>query len=62
MDKGDERYNNPKVFTLFRKFGYEVLHTGANSSFQDGPVEQAHCTVSQEIKSLLISAGCDIKF
>ena len=62
MDQRCELFNNLKVVTLFRRYGYEVLPTGADSSFQNGPVERAHRTVSQGIKSLLIGADLDIKF
>ena len=62
MDQGDKLYNNPKVVTLFCKFGYVVLPIGAGSSFQNDIVERAHHTVSQGIKSLLIGADFDIKF
>ena len=31
MDQGGELFNNPKVVTLFRSYGYEVLPTGADS-------------------------------
>ena len=62
MEQGGELFNNPKVVTLFRSYGYGVLLTGADSLFQNGPVKRAHRTVSQGIKSLLISANLDIKF
>ena len=62
MDQGGKLFNNPKGVTLFCRFGYEVLPTGADSSFQNGPVERAHCTVSQGIRSLLIGTDLDIKF
>ena len=62
MDQGGKLFNNSKDVTLFRSYGYKVLPAGANSSFQNDPVEQAHCTVSQGIRSLLIGADLDIKF
>lgn len=62
IDQGGKLYNNSKVVTLFCKFDYEVLPTGAGLSFQNGPVKQAHCTFSQGIKSLFIDADLDIKF
>ena len=49
MGQGGKLFNNPKVVTLFQRYGYEVLPTGADSSFQNGPVERAHRTVSQGI-------------
>ena len=55
-------FNIPKVVTLFQNYGYEVLPTSIDSSFQNGPVEHAHCTVFQGIRSLLIGADLDIKF
>ena len=62
MGEGNELYNNPKVVTLFCRFVYEILPTGADFSFQNVPVEQTYCTVSQGIRSLLIGADLDIKF
>ena len=62
MNQGGKLFNNPKVITLFRSYGYEVLPTGANSLFQNGSAEQAHRTVSQSIRSLFIGADLDIKF
>ena len=62
MDQGSKLFNNPKVVTLFQSYGYEVLPTGADSLFKNGPVEHAHWTVSQGIRSLLIGANLDIKF
>ena len=62
MDQGGELYQSKEVQALFKKYGYEVLPTGADSTFQNGPVERAHRTVSTAIKSLLIGAGLDIKF
>ena len=46
----------------FQSYGYEVLPTGADSSFQNGLVEHAHRTISQDIRSLFIGADLDIKF
>ena len=62
MDHGGELFNNPKVVTLFRSYDYEVLSTptGINFLLQNGPVERAHRTVSQGIRSLLIGANLDI--
>ena len=62
MDCGGELYNNPAVRTLFKKYGYDVYPTGADTSSQNGPVERAHRTISNGIKSLLIGAGLETKF
>lgn len=62
MDQGGEFYNNLKILSLFKKFVYDVLPTCADSSFQNGPIECAHQTVSQGNKSLLIVENLDIKF
>ena len=62
MDGDGELFQNPEVNTLFKKYGYECLCTGADSSFQKGPVERAHRTVSTGIIYLMIGAGLDIKF
>ena len=62
MDQGGELYQSTAVRSLFKKYGYEVLPTGADSSFQNGPIEQAHRTVATGIKSLLIGSGLDARF
>lgn len=56
-----ELYKNPKICNLFSKFGYEILPASSDSSNQNDPIEQAHYTVSQGIKVLLIGAGLDVK-
>jgi hypothetical protein len=55
-------YKNPRVRNLFKKFKYEIYPTGADSSSQNGPVEQSHRTVSNGVKAILIGAGLGIKF
>ena len=62
MDNGGKLYSNPKIQNLFTTFSYEIYPTSPDSSNQNGPVERAHCTVSQGIKALLFGAGLDIKF
>ena len=54
LDQGGNIYNNPAINNIFKKFDYEILLTSSGASFQNGPVKQAHCTVSQEVKALLI--------
>jgi hypothetical protein len=61
MDQGRELYNNSLVCNVFKKYKYTIYPTGADNSSQNGPVEQAHCTVSQGVKAILIGAGLDIK-
>ena len=53
---------NPLVRNLFKLFGYEILPTGADCSFQNGPVERSHRTLSDATKAILHGAGMDIKF
>ena len=62
MDNGGKLYSNPKIWNLFATFGYEIYPTSPDSSNQNGPVERAHCTVSQGIKALLFGAGLNVKF
>ena len=52
MDQGGELYQSTAVRSLFKKYGYQVLPTGADSSFQNGPIERAHCTVAILLLSL----------
>ena len=42
LDQGGELYHNPKVLNLFRQYNYKVFPTGADASFQNGPVERGH--------------------
>ena len=62
LDQGRELYRNPAVLNLFCKYKYEVLPTGANSSFQNGPFERAHCTIATSTKALLFGAELVVKF
>ena len=62
LDQGGELFGNPEVHSLFREFGYSVLPTGGYASWQNGPVERAHRTISDSIKALLIGAGLDSRF
>ena len=39
-----------------------MFPTGTDSSFQNGPVERAHCTIATSTKALLFGAGLDVKF
>ena len=57
LDQGGELYQNPEICNLFCKFGYEVRCTGADASKQNGPVEYAHCTISNSIWILLFGSG-----
>ena len=62
LDQGGELYGNPEVQNLFKRYKYEIYPTGADSSSQNGPVERAHRTVSNGIKSCLIGAGLPIAY
>ena len=62
MDQGGELYNNLAIKNLFKKFGYEIYPTSPDVSHQNGPVEQAHCTISQGVKALIFGAGLYIEF
>ena len=62
MDQGGELYRNPEVQELFKSFGYQIRPTGADASNQNGPVERAHRTVANAIRSMLHGARLDIKF
>ena len=62
LDQGGELYRNPKVVALFKRFGYTVRPTGADSSNQNGPVERAHLTVANAIRALLLGASLPAKF
>ena len=62
LDQGGELYHNPEVTTLFKKFGYDIYPTGADASHQNGPVERAHRTIADSIRTFLMGANLPIKF
>ena len=62
LDQGGELYGNPDVCNLFTRYNYTIYPTGGDSSSQNGPVERAHHTVSNGIKSCLIGAGLPIAY
>lgn len=62
MDQGGELYNNPKIRALFREFGYDIYPTGADSSHQNGPVERAHETIGDALRTLLNGSNLDPRF
>lgn len=62
MDQGGELYRNPRLRHLFQQRGYDIRPTGADSSHQNGPVERAHRTVADMIRTLLSGANLPIKF
>lgn len=62
LDQGGELWGHPEVQQLFKRFGYTVRPTGADSSNQNGPVERGHLVVANAIRSMLLGANLDIKF
>ena len=62
LDQGRQLYRNPTVVNLFCKYKYEVFHTGADFSFQNGHVERAHCTIATSTKALFFGAALLVKF
>ena len=62
LEQGGELYRNPDVQNLFKQYQYEIFPTGADSSSQNGPIECAHYTVYNGIKSCLIGAGLPIAY
>jgi hypothetical protein len=62
MDQGGELFNNPKIRALFREFGYDIRPTGADSSHQNGPVERAHETIGDALRTLLNGSNLDPRF
>ena len=62
LDQGGELYNNPEVRDLFGEFDYEIRPTGADSSNQNGPVERAHLTVANGVRTMLTGADLDVQF
>jgi hypothetical protein len=62
LDQGGEMYNNPKIRALFKEFEYDVYPTGADSSHQNGPVERAHQTIGDALRTLLTGANLAPRF
>ena len=42
LDQWGELYCNPDVLNLFQRYKYKLFCTGANASFQNGPVERGY--------------------
>ena len=49
MDQGGELARNSKVVALFEDAGYHVNPTGSDGSFQNGPAERGHISISDGI-------------
>jgi hypothetical protein len=62
LDQGGELYRNPIVRSIFERYGYDVRPTGSDSSHQNGPVERAHLTIANGIRSMLVGAKMDVPF
>ena len=62
LDQGGELYSSPDIINLLTEYGYEILPTGADNSRQNGPVERAHRTLGNAIRTLLLGAGLDMRF
>ncbi len=62
LDQGGELYHNPAVIKLFRHFKYEIRPTGADASNQNGPVERAHRTIADAVRSFLYGANLPVRF
>ena len=62
LDQGGELHNSPAIKNLFRNYGYEILPTSQDASYQNEPMERAHHTIYQGVKALLIRPGLDMKF
>jgi hypothetical protein len=62
LDQGGELFNNQKVRSLFQRFGYAIYPTGADSSHQNGPVERAHQTIGNALRTMLIGSNLDARF
>ena len=64
MDQDGELFNHPEVLNLFKKKGYDILPTGADSNaHQNCPVEQGHCTLTNTIGAfLLVGTKLNTKF
>jgi len=59
MDQGGELGRCPEIVALFESAGYAIELTAPDSSHQNGPGEQPHCTIGDAIQMML--AGADLE-
>jgi hypothetical protein len=62
MDNGSELGLSIKVNQVFEKYGYQVERTAPNASVQNAPVERAHQTIADGIRTLLSGAALPTRF
>jgi hypothetical protein len=62
MDLGSELGLSHKIDDVFKKYGYFVERTAPNSSVMNAPVERAHQTVADGIRTLLGGANLELRY
>jgi hypothetical protein len=62
MDLGSELSLSHKVDQVFKKYRYAVERTALNSSVMNAPIERAHQTVADGIRTLLGGANLELQY
>ena len=62
MDNGSELGLSHLVNDVFEKYGYNIERTAPNASVQNAPVERAHQTIADGIRTLLSGADIPTRF
>ena len=62
LNQGGGLYQKPEIQKLFGLFNYNVCPTDLDASYQNEPVEQAHCMVATSICAILFGSSLLVKF
>ena len=62
LDQSGELNKNPNVKNLIKRFDCQILRTGSDAFFQNGPVERRHRSLSDVTKAIFCGADMDLKF
>ena len=62
FDGGGELGGNSEIHSLFEKAGYTVEVTPPDSSSAIGSAERPHLTIANAVRTMLYSAGLDLKY
>jgi hypothetical protein len=58
MDSGSELGLSAKVNEVFEKYGYHIERAAPHASVQNAPVERAHQTIADGIRTMLLEPSC----
>lgn len=62
FDNGGELAKCQQIHDLFENYGYFVETTGPGSSYQNGPGERPHQTISTNLRAMLLAADLPVSF